>query len=52
MNKNVKKFLLVLLVVVAFFIISNFIEIEPLSFCLGATYIMMLDIINIVMGDK
>ena len=52
MNKKLKISLLELLVLVIFLIISNFIEIEVFSFCLGATYIMIFDIINIAIGDK
>lgn len=51
MNKKVKISLLELLVLI-FLIISNFIKIEVFSFCLGATYIMIFDVINIAIGDK
>lgn len=51
MNKKVKTILLELLVLVTFLIISNFIKIEAFSFCLGATYIMIFDVINKVIGD-
>lgn len=52
MSKKTKTTLLELLVLVIFLIISNFIKIEAFSFCLGATYIMIFDIINKVIGDE
>lgn len=51
MNKKAKTTLLELLVLVIFLITSNFIKIEAFSFCLGASYIMIFDVINKVIGD-
>lgn len=52
MSKKTKITLLELLVLVIFLIISNFAKIEAFSFCLGATYIVMFDEINKVVGDE
>lgn len=51
MNKEIKITLLELLNLVIFLIISNFIEINPFSFCLGSTYIMIFDVINKTLGS-
>lgn len=52
MSKKTKTTLLELSVLIMFLIMSNFIKIEAFSFCLGASYIMIFDLINRVIGDK
>lgn len=47
-----KKTLLELLVITIFLIISQFVEIEAFSFCIGAIYIMLFDVIERIIGDK
>lgn len=47
-----KKTLLELLVITIFLIISQFVEIEAFSFCMGSIYIMLFDVINRIIGDK
>lgn len=52
MNKELKITLLELLVIIIFLIISKFVEIEAFSFCIGAIYIMVFDVINKWCGDS
>lgn len=52
MNKKLKIILLNLLVIVIYSIISNFIEIKTFSFCVGASFIMILNVIDNLVGDS
>ena len=46
MINKTKHTLLDLLVIVLFLILSKYIEMEAFSFCMGAIYVMMFDIID------
>ena len=47
-----KKRLLKLLALIIFLIIIKFVEIEAFSFCIGAIYVMLFDVIERIIGDK
>ena len=47
-----KKTLLKLLVLIIFLIIIKFVEIEAFSFCIGAIYVMLFDVIERIIRDK
>lgn len=51
MNKKIKHILLDLLVILVFFILAEYVEIEAFSFSAGAVYVILLDIIDMWFRD-